>query len=293
MEFNLFNHEKMISLLTEKLSLWYEAVIKNIPNLVVAFVVLIFFFYLGGVIRKGVNKVLPKISYKRSVNNLVSSIVNIVVILIGVFTALEIMGLEKTVTSILAGAGVIGIALGFAFQEIAANFVAGLLIAYREPYQLGDIIEIDTIIGQVTNIEFRITCVTTFQGLEVFIPNKDMFTKPFINYTSTPRRRVDLAVGVSYRDDLDKVERVTKDALSSINGRIDDIPVEVFFEEFGDSSINLSARVWVHYNNGNAYFQARHEAVKTIKKFYDENGITIPFPIRTLEFGNSLDVNKG
>lgn len=292
MEFNLFNYEKVISLLQTKLSVWYEASIKNIPNIFVAIIVLFFFFYLGGILRKAVNKVLLRISYKKSVNELLSSVVNIVVILIGVFSALEIIGLEKTVTSILAGAGVIGIALGFAFQEIAANFVAGLLIAYREPYQLGDIIEIDNIVGQVTNVEFRITSITTFQGLEVFIPNKDMFTKPFINYTSTPRRRVDLTVGVSYSADLDTVERVTKDALSSVPGRIDDIPVEVYFEEFGDSSINLSARVWVHYNNGTAFFQARHEAIKRIKKSYDENEITIPFPIRTLEFGNSLEMKK-
>ncbi|POB14088.1 mechanosensitive ion channel protein MscS [Halobacteriovorax sp. DA5] len=293
MEFTLFDINRVFTLISGKLTFWYEAFIKNIPNLIVAIVALFVFFYLGKTLRNLVKKVLQKVSYKKSVNEILGTTTNVIVIVVGIFTALEIIGLEKTVTSILAGAGVIGLALGFAFQEIAANFVSGVLIAFREPYQIGDIIEIDKIVGQVTNIELRTTGITTYQGLEVFIPNKDMFTKPFINYTSTPQRRVDISVGVSYHDDLEKVEKVTREALEAIEGRLENVPVEVFFEEFGASSINLTARVWIHYKTGVAFYKARHQAVINIKKYYDQNGISIPFPIRTIEFSNPLDVNKG
>lgn len=288
----MINLNRTFELLSNKLLVWYEASIKNIPNIIVGVLVIITFIFIGRALKDLVKKVLPRISYKRSVNELLGTITNVIVIIIGIFTALEIMGLEKTVTSILAGAGVIGLALGFAFQEIAANFVSGILIAFREPYQIGDIVEIDGHIGEVTNIELRTTGITTYQGLEVFIPNKDMFTKPFTNYTSTPRRRVDIEVGVSYHDDLDLVDKVTREALSTLTDRIQNVEIDVFFDEFGASSINLSARVWVHYTNGRAYFNARHEAIMAIKKAYDKNGITIPFPIRTLEFGSNLTVNK-
>lgn len=288
----MIDFNRIFKLLTGKLSVWYEASIKSIPNFIVAIIVLITFYFIAKAMKDLVKRVLPKISYKRSVNEILGTTTFILVVILGIFTALEIMGLEKTVTSILAGAGVLGLALGFAFQEIAANFVSGVLIAFREPYQIGDIIEIDSYIGEVTNIELRTTGITTFQGLEVFIPNKDMFTKPFINYTSTPRRRVDISVGVTYDADLEHVTRVTKSALEEIPSRIKNVDVEVFFSDFGDSSINLTARVWIHYLNGGTYFQARHNAIIGIKKAFDNNGITIPFPIRTLEFGNSLDLKK-
>jgi small conductance mechanosensitive channel len=214
---------------------------------------------------------------------LFSSLFSISIFIIGFFIALEILNLEKTVASILAGAGVLGLALGFAFQEIAANFVAGILIAFRKPYRIGDTIKIDGFFGQVHEINLRVTKITNIEGLDVIIPNKDMFTKPFINFTSTPKRKLILDVGVSYSDDLDKVEEVTREALKTTKNIIGS-EVEVYFKEFGDSSINLNARFWINYPNNTSYLEAKHDAVKKLKKAYDENGISIPFPIRTLDF---------
>ncbi|MBD63682.1 MAG: mechanosensitive ion channel protein MscS [Halobacteriovoraceae bacterium] len=280
-------------LLQEKLNSWYEVAIKGIPNIIVALVVICVFILLAKTIKETVKKILDRFTKTNSVNQLFSTLAHLTVLLIGLFTALEILGLEKAVTSLLAGAGVIGLALGFAFQEIASNFVSGILIAFQEPYKIGDIVEVDGTVGEVTRIELRTTCLTTYQGLEVFIPNKDMFTKAIINYTSTPRRRVDLDVGVTYDADLRKVESVVKEALEMTPDRISYMPVEVFFHEFGDSSINLSARVWVEYASGVAFFRARHAVVMNIKQKFDDNNITIPFPIRTLDFSNKLELQEG
>jgi small conductance mechanosensitive channel len=282
----MFSLKSAFKLLMEKLTVWYEVGIKNIPNFIVAIIVLLIFVFIAKSLRRTVKQLLPKISKNKSVSDLLGTITYFMTLLIGMFTSLEILGLEKTVTSILAGAGVIGLALGFAFQEIASNFVSGILIAFNEPYQIGDIVKIDQYVGEVTSIELRTTCITSFQGLETFIPNKDMFTKPFVNYTSTPKRRVDIEVGVSYDDNLKKVENLTKDALESLDGRVQNIDVEVYFTEFASSSINLSARVWINYLNGAAFLKARHEAIMKIKEKYDEGGITIPFPIRSLDFGD-------
>lgn len=150
----------------------------------------------------------------KAVINLLRTITFVLVLAVGLFVSLGVLQLEKTVTSILAGAGVIGLALGFAFQEIASNFVSGIFIAFQGPYQIGDIVKIDSFFGEVSKISLRTTSILTFEGLEVLIPNKDMFTKPFINYTKSPDRRLDLSVSVSYGDDLDLVERVIKKALN-------------------------------------------------------------------------------
>lgn len=277
--------KSIIALLSEKILNWYEVGVKAIPNLIAAIAIFVLFALLSKLTKKIVSKTLPRITKNQAVIDLLKTISSFLILILGLFIALGILNLDKTVTSILAGAGVIGLALGFAFQEIASNFVSGILIAFREPYRLGDIVEVDNYFGEVIRINLRTTSIMTFEGLEVLIPNKYMFTKPFINLTTTPQRRVDISVGVSYADDLDKVESVTKEALEKIKDRISYKEVEVFFDEFGGSSINLNARVWVSYPANQAYLVAKHTAIKNIKKAYDENGITIPFPIRTLDFG--------
>ncbi len=277
--------QNALTLLSEKITQWYEVLIKSIPNLIAAISVFIIFTFLAKLVKMIVKKLVPTVTKNRSICNLLNSIAYLTVLTLGLFISLEILNLEKTVTSILAGAGVIGLALGFAFQEIASNFVSGILIAFREPYQIGDIVKIQDYFGEVTKINLRTTRITTFQGLEVLIPNKYMFTEPFINYTTTPKRRLDISIGVSYGDDLKKVYEVTKSALERVEHRIKEIDIEVYFEEFGSSSINLSARLWVEYPKNMAILKARHQAIMNIKEDYDKNGITIPFPIRTIDLG--------
>ncbi len=276
--------ESIVGLLYKKLGSWFETGVKMIPNIVAAVAIFLIFFLIARVIRKVTQKLLKRVTHNRAVQNLLNTVVYLTFILIGCFVCLEILNLDKAVTSILAGAGVIGLALGFAFQEIASNFVSGVLIAFKEPYKIGDIVEVDDYIGEVKRITFRTTRLITFQGLEVLIPNKYMFTEPMVNYTTTPKRRLDISVGVSYDDDLELVEKVTRNALESTPHRIEENDIEVYFEEFGGSSINLSARVWIEYPANKAYVKAKSFAIKSIKKAYDNNGISIPFPIRTLDF---------
>lgn len=279
------NFETTLKLLGEKLWEWYETLIAHIPNVIFALIIIFIFGSIAKTLKSTVAKYLPKVSHNKSINSLALNVISIGTMLIGAFFALEVVGLDKAVTSILAGAGVVGIALGFAFQEIASNFISGVLIALSEPYELGDIVEVEDTLGQVTDIELRITTITTFDGLEVLIPNKDMFTKPVTNYTRTPKRRVDIPVGVSYGDNLHRVEEITIAALSKLENLIPGHQIELFYTEFGDSSINFTVRYWIKYNGGVEYLRAKHAGIKIIKDAFDANDITIPFPIRTLDFG--------
>ena len=281
----MLNLQNALGLLIEKLLTWYELVIQKIPNFVVAIIVVFIFLTIAKSVKQAVKTFIPKLSTNRSVNSLMETLSFMTILLIGLFVALEVLGLDKAVTSILAGAGVIGLALGFAFQEIASNFVSGIFIAFQEPYQIGDIIQVEDSIGTVKNIELRTTCITTFEGLEVYIPNKDMFTKTFTNFTSTPERRLDLRVGVSYGDNLKEVEKITLNALDGLPHLRSEHKIEIFYEEFGSSSINFVLHIWLNYTDPKNYLTVRHEAIKRIKTAYDENNITIPFPIRTLDFG--------
>lgn len=276
---------RVSELISQKLEAWIEIAISTIPNFLAATLIICVFALIGTIASKIVRKLLPKASSNVAVISIVSTVAKIVILLIGLFIALGVLNLDKTVTSLLAGAGVIGIALGFAFQEIASNFVSGVLIAFREPYRVGDIVEVDNYLGKVTVINLRSTVIKTFDGLNVYVPNKTMFTQALINYTTTVERRLELRVGVSYADDLEKAEQLIKQACDKTPGRIKDKEIEVYYEEFGSSSINMLVFIWIQYPGDNHYLRARHHAVINIKKIFDENDITIPFPIRTLDFG--------
>jgi small conductance mechanosensitive channel len=280
-------YQYFLNIPKEKLLGWIEAGITILPNFVVAIITLLLFYPFAKFAKWLAGKIVKRTSDNVAVRSLFQNIVFLIVLMIGVFSALEILNLDKTVTSLLAGAGVIGLAMGFAFQEIASNFVSGILIAFRKPYRVGDIVEIQGRTGAVRSIELRTTSIMTAQGLEVIVPNKTMVTETLINYTSTPERRVELVVGISYQDDLEKVEYITRKAVENIPERMKDHEIEFFYQSFADSSIIFRLRFWIHYPGDLNFDRAIHNAIIRVKKAFDENGITIPYPIRTLESKNS------
>ena len=139
----------------------------------------------------------------------------------------------------------------------------------------------------MTDISLRSTILETFQGQRVILPNAKVFGSAIVNYSATRLRRIDLAVGVGYGDDLEHVERTAYRAIEALGGRAADKPVQVFFTAFGESSVDLSVRFWIDFATQADYVRAQSDAVKAIKAAFDAAGITIPFPIRTLDFGPS------
>lgn len=256
-----------------------------LPNLVVAIVVLVLFYLLARLARRFSGNFLGKVSKRRALNDLFTTIFFFAVLGIGIIIALNLLNLTGAVSTLLAGVGILGLALGFAFQDITANFISGILIVIRRPFEVDDIIEFEDHMGTVTNIHLHMTTLRTFQGLEVLIPNKQLYQNVVINYTHTPDRRIDLAVGVSYGDDLRKVKEITIKAIESL-GSIDKAKgVTLFYDEFGDSSINFKVRFWGKSASQPDFLDARSDAIMAIKEAYDQNDIMIPFPIRTLDFG--------
>lgn len=277
--------ENIYELISGKLEAWLTSAIEMLPNLVLALLVIIAFYVLAKVIRKFVGKALSRVTDNKTVTGLAQTLLAILVLGIGFFFALSILNLDGTVTSLLAGAGIIGLALGFAFQDIAANFIAGVLLSIRHPFGIGDIIETNGLFGTVEKLNLRNTILRTPQGQSIYVPNKEVYENPFTNYTKIGKRRIDLACGVSYGDDLEKARKIAVDTLSSLDMRDESKEVEFYYNEFGDSSINFSIRFWINFDRLPDFWGAQSEAIMALKKAYDENDIMIPFPIRTLDFG--------
>lgn len=277
--------------LIDKLQGWVEALILLLPDLVVAMLVVFVAWFVAKGVRKVVRGGMNRVSSYHQLNGLVSTIAYIVALGAGVLIALEIVDLSKAVTSLLAGVGILGLALGFAFQDIAGNFMSGILLAIRRPFVEGDIIETNGHFGMIQEINLRSTHLRTFQGQIVIIPNSEVFQNAITNYSKTGQRRVDLNCGVAYGDDLEHVRTVALAAVNELDAVDQNKPVDLYFNEFGDSSINFVLRFWVDFARQTDFLSAQSEAIIRLKKAFDANGITIPFPIRTLDFGVVGGVN--
>jgi small conductance mechanosensitive channel len=277
--------EKAWNLLSAKVMGWMRDFVLLLPNLAVAVGVLVGFWLIAKLARSLMLRLLHRVSHSEQVTRLLAQTIFLALLAAGVFISLGILGLQKTVASLLAGAGILGLALGFAFQDIAANFIAGIFLSIEHPFRVGHLIQTKDHMGIVQRIHLRWTEIRSQQGQVLLIPNKEVFDNPITNYTTSGRRRIDLKLGVSYGDDLEKVRRVTVRTLEQIQVRKADTDVEMFYEELGDSAIQLVARFWIDFTTRQSeYLAARSEAIELLKKAYDENGITLPFPTRTLDF---------
>ncbi len=277
--------DKFYQLINEKLQGWLEESIKHLPNFVVALLIAILFAFISRYVGKAARKVLTKTLESQQIAGLLAAMIKVTVLILGIFIALEFLGLTGTVTSLLAGAGIVGLAIGFAFQDMAENLIAGIAMGIRKPFQIGDVIEADKVFGTVKTINLRNTLVETFFGQLEVIPNKILFRNVLTNYTTTGQRRIEVPVGISYADDPQKASEILVEAINKCDFVIKKEETGVFAESFGDSSINLLVWFWIDYPGEPGFMVARHTAVVEVKKALEEAGILIPFPIRTLDFG--------
>ncbi len=281
------NIEELTKEITGKLSGWADMFAQMLPNLIVAVLVLAFFWFAARLMCSASDRALRRFDTHEAARGLVSRMIRIAVLLAGLMVALGVMNLDKALASVLAGAGVVGLALGFAFQDLAGNLISGVGLAVHQkwPFKIGDLVETNDVFGVVDQIHLRTSIIRTLDGKLVVVPNKQIYQNKVVNHTVSGRRRVDLECGVSYGDDLDKVKSVVASALEKVPGRDQSTEIEVFFTGFGSSSINLVGRLWIDFQKQPDFLAARSAAIMAVKRAFDANDIVIPFPIRTLDFG--------
>lgn len=273
------------SLIYGKVDTWLEMAIKHLPNMVVALIIAIVFAILARIAGRVMSNVLHRMFDSKQIADLLAAMFKVIVFIAGIFIALEFLGLTGTVTSLLAGAGIIGLAIGFAFQDMTENLIAGIAMGIRKPFQIGDVIEADSVFGTVRVINLRNTLVETFAGQIEIVPNKILFRNIVTNYSYDGHRRIEVPVGISYADDVGHARKVIEDALKKEDWIIRRDEINVFAEGFGDSSVNLLVWFWIEYPGEPVFMEARHKGVAIVHKALSENDIMIPFPIRTLDFG--------
>jgi small-conductance mechanosensitive channel len=199
------------------------------------------------------------------------------ILALGIVLALEQLAPGRF-SSLIAGLGIAGFTIGFALQDVAKNFVAGILLLIQQPFDIGDSIEVAGYGGTVLDISLRATEMRTWDGRWVFIPNGDIFVSSIVNFSRALRRRVDISVGVAPDSDLDKVARIALDAIQkNVNGVLEDPAPQIAFSQFGESTIDFKALYWIDTGEAGV-LQAQDEGVRAIKEAFENQAIEMPYP---------------
>ncbi|MGB0891824.1 MAG: mechanosensitive ion channel family protein [Flavobacteriaceae bacterium] len=263
-----------------------------LPKFLFAIIVFLCFYFLGKIIKTYSLKFYAKVfSKNQDIARFISVSVYAILIITGIFLALEILGLESVLTKLLAGAGIVGIVAGFAFKDIASNAFAGFLLNMQKPFKEGDWVTIDNNFGTIKDIGWITTSIKTISGQEVFVPNQLIYNNSFTNYSTFKKRRVILQSGVSYGDDLDLVKKVAIDEISQIESLLKKQGIDFYFTSIGGSAYNFEVRFWIKFNKQTDYLGAMSEAIMRIKRRFEQENISIAYPVQTLDFGVKGGVN--
>ena len=232
-------------------------------------------------------KIFTRYEIKLGTQESISRLIHYVLIILGVFITLDYLGINMTTLAALGAVLMVGI--GFGLQNIASNFISGLILLFERPIQVGDLIEVSNIFGTVSAINARSTTITTIDNSSLIVPNSQFISENVTNWSyKDPRIRIHIQVGVSYGSDIELV-RETLLALGKAHSEVLKEPEPiVYFNEFGDSSLNFDLIVWT--DKPLQKFQIRTDLNFAIVYAFREKGIEIPFPQRDLHVRSSIPI---
>ena len=242
-------------------------------NIVTAIVIFLVGRWVTGILVRGLRAVMQQQEIDTTLETFVCNLVRMALLIFVVIAAIGALGVQTT--SFIAVLGAAGLAVGLALQGSLSNFAAGVLIVLFRPYKAGDYVEAAGIGGTVQSVQILTTVLTTPDNKRVIVPNSQIMNNVITNYSANDQRRVDMVVGVSYGDDLDKVRKTLEELIAAESRILDEPACTIAVSELANSSVNFVVRPWVATSD---YWGVKFELTEAIKKRFDEVGIAIPFP---------------
>ena len=248
-------------------------------------VIALLIFFVGRMVARALQKGLRRVMEAQQVDKILQTFVgNLVYWALMVFViiaAINQVGIQTT--SLIAVMGAAGLAVGLALQGSLSNFAAGVLIVIFRPYRVGDWVEAAGIAGSVEQVQILSTILKTGDNKMIIVPNSQIMGSIITNYSANPTRRIDMTVGVSYSDDLDKVRKVIQELVDADERILKDPACTIAVAELADSSVNFFVRPWVDTAD---YWAVKFDLTEAIKKRFDQEDISIPFPQRDVHIYN-------
>lgn len=268
--------------------IWRD-VLSHVPLLIIGFFILFLTWLASKLVNLILEKSLKGKRIKRGLADLIRQLITVLIWLFGITVTAVVIFPGMTPAKVLAGLGIGSVALGFAFKDIVENFLAGILILWKFPFDPGDFIVVDDTLGKIEEVTIRMTILRKTTGELVVIPNARLFKGQVEVLTSTPIRRITIICGIAYGENVDEARGVIESAVKSCSLVSQQKPVEIFAQEFADSSINFEVTWWCGSTPLDVR-KSKDQVVAAVKKALDNAGIEIPFPYRTLTFSQPLQL---
>lgn len=264
----------------------FSAFLERMPYFIVAFVAFLFFWVISFVFKKLVTKLLGSRSRYQNLVTVFRRLGGALILFVGFMVAMVIAIPGFTPSKLIGALGIGSVAIGFAFKDIFQNLLSGILLLLSEPFRIGDQIISGDYEGTVEDIKIRATTIKTYDGRQVVIPNSQLYTSPMTVNTAYRQRRLQVAVGIGYDDDIRLAKKAILQALDNAKTVSRNAEPSVIATAFGDSSIDLMVRWFIDNGTQANRVSSIDEVIIEIKDSLDKAGVNIPFPIRTLDFGD-------
>lgn len=260
--------------------------VERIPYFVAAIVVMLIFWLLSKVFKKVVRKILDNRSKHQNLVKVFQRVGGALIFFIGFMIAMVIAIPGFTPAKLIGALGIGSVAIGFAFKDIFQNLLSGILLLISEPFRIGDQIVSGDHEGTVEDIKIRATRIKTYDGRQVVIPNSDLYTSVLTVNTAYKQRRLQLAVGIGYEDDINAAKSEIMQALDRADTVSKEASPTIIAVNLGDSTIDLVIRWFIDDGNQANKVRSIDQVLIEVKTALDAAGINMPFPVRTLDLSD-------
>ena len=270
-----------------------NSAIAMLPNVILALIVFVLFFFAARAIKSLVRRLTTKHRHARNLGLVLRRLSQGIIILVGLFVALSIVIPSFKAGDLVQLLGISGVAIGFAFRDILQNFLAGILILLTEPFRINDQIVFKNFEGTVENIQTRATTIKTYDGRRIVIPNSELFTNSITVNTAFDKRRLEYDVGIGYGDDIDRAKQLILEAIASVDGVLTDPPPDALVVALAESTVNIRTRWWIQPPRRADALDTQDKVLTAIKKKLTSNGIDLPFPTQQILFHDQTEETDG
>lgn len=272
--------------LSQTLFDFFHRSLAHMPSILLGIVIFAVFFLLSRPVSEFVTKPLDRRQSSRLILTVIKRSISLIVILIGLYVLLSLAGLTEFAIALLSGTGVLGLIVGFAFKDIAENFLSSLLLSVQRPFNIGDIIEVSGYLGVVNKMTSRATTLVDFNGDHIQLPNSTIYKNAIRNLTANPNMRGVVNIGIGYDADPSEAQQIARKLMADFDAILEQPEPQVLVDSLGSATCNLKLYFWVN-NEENSKLKVASVLMKRLVAAYTEADISMPDDARERIIMNS------
>jgi len=266
-----------------------RTILRSIPILGFSLIILFFAWIISRMMSRMTQRYLTNRNLSVLLRNVISRTVGVLVFIAGLYLIFQVAGWTNIALTILGGTGLLGLVLGIAFRDITENFLASIFLSIQNPFNVGDLVEINQVTGYIQRMTTRTTILMTLAGNHVQIPNATVYKSIIHNYTSNPNRQIDFTVGIGYDDSISLAQETVRKVLEDHPAVLNDPEHLVLVDSLGSATVNLQIYFWLD-GREHSWLKVKSSVIRLVKRAIQDAGISMPDEAREMIFPQGVPV---